>query len=137
MSGKGRGRERILSKLHAQHRAQSGVPSHGREIMTGAEIKSWMLNQLSHPGTLGARPSNTIEHKAVGAGSTKSESGPLDSVEGGVNPTSVSWFLGPCAIANEETTLCITHWPVAICHLRGCTSTPQGVVFKLVPKARL
>ena len=35
--------ERILSRLHTQHGAQHGTPSHDPEIMTWAEIKSWML----------------------------------------------------------------------------------------------
>jgi len=34
--------KRILSRLHAQHT--------GFELMTRAEIKSWTLNQLRHPG---------------------------------------------------------------------------------------
>ena len=43
-------RERILSRVHAQHRAWHGAWSHDGEIMTGAEIKSWWLHWLSHPG---------------------------------------------------------------------------------------
>ena len=46
-----RGRERILSRLHAQHRAPHAIVSHDSEIMTWAEIKNWMLNWLSQPGT--------------------------------------------------------------------------------------
>ena len=42
--------EKILSRLHAQHRAQRGTWSHDPGIMTWAEIKSWTLNQLSYPG---------------------------------------------------------------------------------------
>ena len=37
--------ERILSKLHAQRRAQHGARSHNCEIMTWAETKSWLLNR--------------------------------------------------------------------------------------------
>ena len=29
---------------------RAGLELTNREIMTGAKIKSWMLNQLSHPG---------------------------------------------------------------------------------------
>ena len=47
--GRGRGRDSILSRLHAQHGAQRGDTSHDCEIMTWAEIKSQMLNWLSHP----------------------------------------------------------------------------------------
>ena len=41
---RGRGREKkdISSRLHAEP---------DPKIMTWAEIKSWVLNQLSHPGT--------------------------------------------------------------------------------------
>lgn len=35
-----RERNRILSKLHGQHRAQHGAWSHDSDTMTGAEIKS-------------------------------------------------------------------------------------------------
>ena len=45
----GRNRERILSRLHAQHRAWCRAWSHDPDVMTWAEIKSWTLNQLSHP----------------------------------------------------------------------------------------
>ena len=45
-----RGRERILSNLHTQHRAQYRAWSHDPEIMTWVEIKSQALNHLSHPG---------------------------------------------------------------------------------------
>ena len=44
------GGERILSILHAQNRASLGAQSHDHEIMTWAEIKSWLLDQLSHLG---------------------------------------------------------------------------------------
>ena len=47
---RGRGRERMSSRLHAQHRALYGAGSHNPEIMTWAETKSQMPNQLSHPG---------------------------------------------------------------------------------------
>ena len=43
------GRERTLSRLHAQCRAWHRSQSHNPEIMIWAEIKSWKLNQLSHP----------------------------------------------------------------------------------------
>ena len=45
-----RERLRILSRFHAQHGAQHGAQSHHREIMTSAEIKGQILNQLSHLG---------------------------------------------------------------------------------------
>ena len=41
----------FLSKLHAQHGTQCWAWIHDAEIKTWAEIKSWILNQLSHPGT--------------------------------------------------------------------------------------
>lgn len=44
------GGESILSRLHTQWKAQRGVWSHDLEIMTWAEIKSWTLNWLNHPG---------------------------------------------------------------------------------------
>ena len=44
------GRERILSRLHAQHRAQHGARSHDAGITVWAEIKSQTLSGLSHPG---------------------------------------------------------------------------------------
>ena len=43
--------ERILSRLHIQHRAQCWAQSQDSEIMTLAEIKSPTLNQLSHLST--------------------------------------------------------------------------------------
>ena len=49
--GRGKGRERILIGLHAQHRTLHWTWSHDPEIMTWAKIKSQALNQLSHPGT--------------------------------------------------------------------------------------
>lgn len=45
----GRGkRKRILSKLLAEPGAKAGL-----DLMTRAEIKSPMLNQWTHPGSLG------------------------------------------------------------------------------------
>ena len=47
------GREKILSRLCAiSAELLVGLDSSNHEIMTGAEIKSWMFNQLSHPGAL-------------------------------------------------------------------------------------
>lgn len=43
-----RGRERISSRLHTKCRAGYGVWSYDPEIMTWAQIKSWMLTGLSH-----------------------------------------------------------------------------------------
>jgi len=43
-------RERISSRLPAESRAQHGARSQDPEIITSAEIKSWTLNPLSHPG---------------------------------------------------------------------------------------
>jgi len=40
----------FLSRLHAQHGAQPRAWIHDPEIKSWAEIKSWFLNQLSHPG---------------------------------------------------------------------------------------
>ena len=48
--GRGRRRERIF-RLPAECGAWHRARSHDPEIMTWAEIKSWMLNQFSHPGT--------------------------------------------------------------------------------------
>ena len=44
-------RERISSRLLAELGAQPGTQSNDPKIMTGAEIKSWTLNQLCHLGT--------------------------------------------------------------------------------------
>jgi len=41
--------ERIFSRLHAQHGAQSRFQSHDLEIITWTKTKSQMLNQLRHP----------------------------------------------------------------------------------------
>ena len=54
--GRGKGRERILSRLYAQPGAQHWAGSHAPGIMTWAEIKSQMLNWLSHQG---APPAST------------------------------------------------------------------------------
>ena len=48
--GQGLG-ERIPSILPTEHRAQCMAGSHNPAILTKAEIKSQMLNQLSHSGT--------------------------------------------------------------------------------------
>ena len=48
VEGRGRGRERILSSLQAQHRAQLWAQSHNPEIVTWVEIKSGTFNWLSH-----------------------------------------------------------------------------------------
>ena len=45
------GRKNILSRPHAQCGVHCRAQSHNHEIMTWAEIKSWRLNWLSHPGT--------------------------------------------------------------------------------------
>ena len=45
------GRDTILSRLLAQHGAQGRAWSHDPGIMTWTEIKSQVLNQLSHPST--------------------------------------------------------------------------------------
>ena len=47
--GRGRGRERILSRLHTQHGAQHRAQSHDPEITASAEIKSQMLNRTKPP----------------------------------------------------------------------------------------
>ena len=47
---RGRDRGRISIRLHAKYGAQSGVPSPDPENMTPVEIKSQMLNWLSHSG---------------------------------------------------------------------------------------
>ena len=44
--GRGKGRERLLSRLHAQHGAWLGAQSHNPEVMTWAETNSWALNWL-------------------------------------------------------------------------------------------
>lgn len=43
-------REEIPSWLHAKCRPRGGAPSPNPEITIQAKIKSWRLNQLSHPG---------------------------------------------------------------------------------------
>ena len=48
---RGRGGQRILSKLYARHRAQHWARSCHPEIMPRADIKSQTLNPLSHSGT--------------------------------------------------------------------------------------
>ena len=45
-----RGRGRISSRLHVEHRAQWGLDPMTHEIMTWAKIISWTLTWLSHPG---------------------------------------------------------------------------------------
>lgn len=49
--GRERGRERILSSLHAQHRTQCQAPYYQPESVTWAKIKSPKLHWLSHSGT--------------------------------------------------------------------------------------
>ena len=54
--GREKGRKRIPSRLHSvstEPDARLKLTNH--EIMTSAEIKSWMLNQLSHPGAPGQK----------------------------------------------------------------------------------
>ena len=41
----------FLSRLHTQHGAQHRACTHDPETVTRAEVKSWMLNWLSPPGT--------------------------------------------------------------------------------------
>ena len=52
MSRRGEGGAGILSRLHAQGRVRHGAQSRDPGIMTWAEIKSQMLNRLSHPGAM-------------------------------------------------------------------------------------
>ena len=47
--GERRGKEKILSRLHAQHRSKAGLNLTTLKIMTWAKIRSQMLNKLSHP----------------------------------------------------------------------------------------
>ena len=49
--GKGEGERISQACSNIQHRAQCKAWSQDPEIMIWAEIKSWMLNQVSHPGT--------------------------------------------------------------------------------------
>ena len=50
--GAERERERIPSRLHAfSAEPDIGLELRNGEITTWAETKSWMLNQLSHPGS--------------------------------------------------------------------------------------
>lgn len=46
-----REREQIFSRVHAQHRAPCGAPSHDPRIVTCAETESRLFSQLSHPDT--------------------------------------------------------------------------------------
>jgi len=48
--GRGRKRERISSICPTERGAQHRAQSHDPEIITRAEIKSWVLHQPSHPG---------------------------------------------------------------------------------------
>ena len=43
-------RERISSRLCAEHRVQCGARSHDPEIMTRAKVMSPVLSRLCHPG---------------------------------------------------------------------------------------
>lgn len=52
-----KGRERLSSKLPAEHRAQCGAWSHHPEIMIQAKTKNQMINWLNHPDTLEERES--------------------------------------------------------------------------------
>ena len=45
-----RAREKERSRFHTEHRTSLWAWLHNPEIMTWAEIKSWMLNWLRHPG---------------------------------------------------------------------------------------
>ena len=85
MSEQGRGRERGEERGESQAGTINAEPNVGldptnREIMTGAEIKSYTLNRLSHPGTLKVKgifknhvcmetniASNTQPHTFLGA----------------------------------------------------------------------
>ena len=49
--GRGGERERLLSRISSQCRAQHRARSCNAGIMTWAEIKSQVLNRLSHPGS--------------------------------------------------------------------------------------
>ena len=46
-----KGAEGERKRIHAEHRAPRGAESHNPGVMTWTEIKSWMLNHLSHSGT--------------------------------------------------------------------------------------
>ena len=48
--GRGREREKILSRLHSQHGVQQEAPSHDLEITTWVETKNWTLSPLYLPG---------------------------------------------------------------------------------------
>ena len=48
--GRERGRENPKQAPHVSPEPDAGLVLTNHEIMPGAEIKSWMLNQLSHPG---------------------------------------------------------------------------------------
>ena len=50
MGEKGRGRERILSRLYTQQGARHRALSHDPGVTAWAEIESQMLNPLSHSG---------------------------------------------------------------------------------------
>ena len=53
MRGAKRGRQRIPSRLRTvSTEPDAGLDSRNREVVTGAEIKSRRLNQLSHPSAL-------------------------------------------------------------------------------------
>ena len=62
MSGGGAERESPKQARHCQCRARDGAWSMNCEIMTWAEIKSQMLNQLNHPGSPGLELSQGQDH---------------------------------------------------------------------------
>ena len=43
-------KEKVSSRLCAKHRAWHRAQSYNPEVITWTKIKSWTLNQLSHPG---------------------------------------------------------------------------------------
>ena len=49
---RGRGGGKETSRLHAEHGAHNRTQSKDPEIVTCVKIKSWILNQLNHPGAL-------------------------------------------------------------------------------------
>ena len=50
--GRERGGERIPSRLCTDNsKPDAGIDPTDRKVMTGGEIKSWVFDRLSHPGT--------------------------------------------------------------------------------------
>ena len=117
----GRGRRRISGRLHAECRAQ-----HKLDLMTLnhdlSRNKSWMVNQLSHPGA------PTLVHFIVGDVGVEFKGPSHISVSSHHRSRFLTIPLDSILTPTSNIDLFLTRWPIVPNVVNSCLSHPSSLV---------